>query len=764
MKKYRIEILASLLSMASIASAAPPPKPNIVHIMVDDLGWQDVACYYKQIHGKASLYESPHIDRVAAKGIRFMRAYSPAPTCAPSRAAYLTGQYGVKNGVWHVKGNRVPRPWGDKPEITPYYSARLYPTQTIIPKVLKRAGYYTAHVGKWHVCGENMVPNPLQMGFDFSYGENHVYNDPEIVDPNDRKINNKEGIFAQPKPGRLDAFDDPMFPLDEDGRPYDSLTDISLRFLQKAGRKDQSFFLNFCPKLVHGPIMTRDRKRLAYYCKKLGIDFPKDPGSIADPDAPGQNNPYYASMVDSVDWMVGKVVKTLESMDDPRNPGHKLIDNTYLIISSDNGGAQRLATWKGLDGKKRFEKVTDNAPLREGKAWSYEGGIRIPLIVMGPGIRGGSVNQKTAVHLLDLFPTFMAMAGMERTGHGPVLREERGAKSRPGASPGHAEVLGADKSLDLDGCNILPLLKGETDVARLTDGFVRDTLFFHHPADNKSFAVLRRGPWKLMKNTGPGLTEAPDLQLFKLDQDLGEQRNLVDEYPEVTQQLSADLTDWMEQNDARVPYLNPDAEADLPGKADVPVVKGRGSEGRTLWATFETRGKAQVVNAFLVYSLNGGSELKKHPPRLEEWIKVPAKLSKGRVEAEAPPGMTHGVFCLIDKNNFLVCSEPVPPVGGECRIDGPVSTFLEDGYAYRPGLLSLIRVGHHARAKLMRKGVQTDELQNALKAARATCKEPVEEKRYAIAIRNLRHAIRKYDGQVAEAALTDLNFLPLGKW
>jgi hypothetical protein len=134
------------------------------------------------------------------------------------------------------------------------------------------------------------------------------------------------------------------------------------------------------------------------------------------------------------------------------------------------------------------------------------------------------------------------------------------------------------------------------------------------------------------------------------------------------------------------------------------------------------------------------------------------------VEATAPPGMTHGVFCLIDENNFLVYSEPLPPVGVEWRIDAAVSLTLEDGYAYRPGLLSLIRVGHQARNKLKKQGVPTDELQSALKAARATCKEPVEEKVYAQAIRNLRHAIRAFDGQVSEAALADLNSLPLGKW
>ena len=761
MGKHRIQILAMLLSMASLAFAATAPAPNIVYIMVDDLGWQDVNCYYEQIQGKPSFYETPNIDRVAERGIRFMQAYSPSPSCAPSRAAYLTGQFGVKNGVWHVKGNRVPRAWDDRPELNPFYSARITPEQTIIPNVLKRAGYTTAHVGKWHVCGENMVPTPLQMGFDFSYGEGHVYNDPEVVDPNDPKINNKEGIFAQPKPTRLDAFDDPRFlPLVDDERPYDSLTDISVRWLDKVGRQKTPFFLNFCPKLVHGPIMTRDRKRLAYYCKKLGIPFPKDPGSIADPDAPGLNNPYYASMVDYVDLIVGKFFKTLETLDDPRNPGHKLIDNTYLVITSDNGGAQRLATWAGLDGKKHFEKVTDNAPLREGKTWMYEGGVRIPLVVMGPGVKAGTVNQSTPVHLLDMFPTFMAMAGVERA---PNIEHRT-------SNVEHRSGRGERETLDLDGCNILPLLQGHDTAARFADGSERDTLFFHHPMDNKSFSVIRQGDWKLIKNTGPRLTEAPELQLFRMiDEngsfgDIAEQKNLVEQYPEVANRMLGDLTEWMEQNDGRVPYLNPLSKEKLPGQGRVPAVTGMGSDKTRLWATFETDGKAKVEKTFLVYTLNGGTELKYRPPRLEEWFEAPAVLKKGRVEADAPPGMTHAVFCLVDENNFLIYSERVPPVGRECRIDGPVSTFLKDGFAYRPGLLSLIREGHHARARLIKKGVGTDKLTQALKDARAAEKQPVEEKRYATAIRNLRHAIREFDGQDIAAAHVDLNALPLGKW
>jgi len=724
---------------AVIVQAAP--KPNIVFIMVDDLGWQDVNCYYEQLHGETSLYETPNMDRVAGQGMRFMQAYSPSPTCAPSRSAYLTGQFGVKNGVWHVKGNRVPRAWGDKQEINPFYSARLNPSQTVIPNVLKKAGYTTAHVGKWHVCGENMVPTPLQMGFDFSFGRDHVYNDPDIVDPNDPKLNNKEGIYSMPKPTRLDAFDDDRFlPLLDDERPYDSLTDVSVRWLNKVGRKDAPFFLNFCPKLVHGPIHTRDRKRLEHYCNKMGIDFPPAPGAICDPDAPGFNNPYYASMVDSADWMVGQVVKTLESIDDPRNPGHKLIDNTYLIITSDNGNSQQLASWAGLDGKKRYEKVTDATPLRGGKTWMYEGGVRIPMIVMGPGIQSGVVNQATPVHLLDMFPTFMAMAGAE------------------------------DESLDLDGCNILPLFRDEVAAAQFADGSARDTLLFHHPMDDKSFSVIQQGNWKLMKNTAPYRTQAPDLQLYKLNNDdgsfgdLGEANNLVEEYPEVANRMAGELEAWMAKNDARVPYLNPLSKEKLPGQEKVPAVIKTGSEKTRLWATFETDGKAEVKKVFFLYSLNGGMELKFRAPRLEEWFEAPAALKAGRVEADAPPGMTHGIFCLVDENNFLIYSDTVPVIGRECRIDGPVSTFLKDGFAWHPGLLSLIQVGEQASIKLHKKGVATRELDQAICAAKATCGQPVEEMIYAVAMRTLRHAIRAFDGQVPEAALPDLNSLELGKW
>jgi len=148
--------------------------------------------------------------------------------------------------------------------------------------------------------------------------------------------------------------------------------DLALGFIRK--NKDQPFFLNFCPYYVPGPIGTRDRARLAHYCQKMGYAFPTDPGTI-NVGRTGHSNPYYASMVDSVDWMVGKVVNYLDATDDPRNPGQKLIANTYIIIDSDNGG------WVG----EPREHLTDNSPLRSGKMSCYEGGDSDP--ISRPGAR-----------------------------------------------------------------------------------------------------------------------------------------------------------------------------------------------------------------------------------------------------------------------------------------------------------------------------------------------------------------------------------------
>jgi len=723
--------------MAAVAGAAvaawgftanAAQSPNIVHIMVDDLGWQDVACYYRTQHDNEPFYETPNLDRMAKGGIRFTKAYSPAMTCAPSRAAYMTGQFTPHNGVYHVNmGGRIPRTRkDDRAQIDPYYTTRIMPGKPVIGLAMKNAGYTTAHVGKWHVSGTSYSPAPIQVGFDFSFGKDKHYNDPEIYDIDDPKQRNFSGLYKQAKHRLKTAFNDPLFPLLEDDRPYDSMTDLSQRWIEKVSKKDKPFFLNLCPSLVHGPIMTRDKKRLAHYCKKLGIPFPTDQGSISDPDKPGQHNPYYASMVDSVDWIVGQMIKTLEETDDARNPGHKLIENTYVFVSSDNGAAQSLMNWKGdKNGQKTVEKVSDNSPLREGKGWAYEGGIRIPFIAIGPGIKPGTVNNQTVVNLIDLFPTFMSIGGLENDG-----------------------------SLDIDGCNILPVLKGEEQVARFHDGTERDTIYHHYPVLRGAFSVIQRGGWKLMKNTGVHMNTAPEIQLFNLSDDLGEAKNLAEQHPEKARVLLADLDAWLTKYNAGVPYNNAEyAAGNLPGQKNVPKATGLGYDNGKLWATFEAgKGKSKIAEAYFLYTVNGDIRTAD-----EEWFRAPAKLSDGRVEAEPIPGMTHGIFCLLDENNFLIYSEKVPTMQ-KIGLFKALGYTLNDGYAYKPGLVSLIDLCESALSGLKSKGQNTVALEKAVQAAKGSCSQPVVEKVYAPAIRSLRSELVKFKGIVPEADKTYLHF------
>ena len=727
-------VAAPALQTATIATRddnqASVVQPNIVHIMVDDLGWQDVACYRRDYTNDEPLYETPHMDRIAARGIRFMQAYSPSVTCAPSRAAFLTGQYTPNNGIYHVNmGCQIPRPRRASAQmLDPYYVGRLMPGKAVIGRALKQVGYKTAHIGKWHVAGASGYPSPIQVGFDFSFDHKKEYNDPEIYDKNDPKIANFSGLFAQPKNRLRDAFNDPRFPLLEDDRPYDSMTDLSQRWIRKVARGDQPFFLNLCPNLVHGPVMTRDRKRLSHYCNKLGIPFPTDQGSISDPDKPGQHNPYYASAVDSVDWVIGQIVQTLEDTDDPRNPGHKLINNTYVFVSSDNGAAQKLRNWRSADGNLNFEKVSDNDPLREGKAWAYEGGCRIPFLAMGPNIQPGSVNSQTPVNLIDLFPTFLAIAGQCDQG-----------------------------KLDLDGCNLLPVLQGQDATARFTDGKGRNTIYFHYPVLNGAFSTIRRGPWKLMKNTGSPMNSAPKVQLFQIYSnggstlDLGEARNVGNQYPDITKRMLRDLDRWLSKNNAGVPYRNAAYKpGGLPGQEKIPAVTQRGSEGDRLWATVETgKEKSKVVEAFLLYTTN--------PGKSEEWFRAPATVHNGQASAKALPGMTHAVFCLIDENNFLIHSENVPDMM-QYRLGQPVSAVLEDGYAYRPGLVSLIAVAQTALEQLEKAGQSSKTISGTLQFAEITVKTPVNPSGYAKAIHDLRKALRSVD--VPAARHPAMNWFP----
>ena len=216
--------------------------------------------------------------------------------------------------------------------------------------------------------------------------------------------------------------------------------------------------------------------------------------------------------------MIGQIVTLLEETDDPRNPGHKLINNTYIIVDSDNGGY--------IGAPKEW--ITDNSPLRSGKMSNYEGGIRIPFIVRGPGVEPGSFCE-TPINLIDLFPTFMEIAGAE-----------------------------PDAALELDGCDILPLIHGTSDTALKADGTKREALYWFFPAESHMTVVMRKGDWKLVNNLGvgylgkhAGVKSFEGIELFRLNtiKGLEESENLADSHPEVRDTMLAEMAEFIEKGE-----------------------------------------------------------------------------------------------------------------------------------------------------------------------------------------------------------------------
>jgi arylsulfatase A-like enzyme len=720
MKNRTLNLLlgSALIATLSPLQATETPKPNIVHIMIDDMGWQDIASH--KIDGKP-VYETPHLDRLTKDGLRFTEAYSPAPTCAPSRVAFLRGQHPLNTGVYHVAGGQIPRAWqNNSKRIPPYYIYGLPQSEPMIPEVLKKSGYVSGHVGKWHAGGKSAgFPFPLDQGFDFGFtekgGRHKYYNDSDLWRDEDRIKNRFFGTWSSMKPDRLSDFattdsQDP-YQLDEDGRPFDKPLDLALGFMNK--NKEKPFFLNFCPYYVHGPIGTRDRKRFEHYLKKMGYPFPTDPGSL-DKGKPGHTNPYYASMVDTVDWMVGEVVTYLEETDDPRNPGHKLIDNTYLVVDSDNGGVL---------------PYTDNRPLKGGKQNTWEGGVRIPFIVRGPGVKKGT-SCDTPINLIDLFPTFMEMAGQKQ-----------------------------DAQLKLDGANILPLLHGSSDQVVMPNGKTRDTLYWYFPMDSHMSGAMRKGDWKLVNSYGVngGSDAKESVQLFRLYNedgsmnDIEEKLDVADQHPEVCKAMLAELNQNIKSANAPMPYRNSlGREVPKEELASMPAVLELGVKGDHVWVTMEAptktgAKKAAIVEANLLYTLNpkpfdttGGHR--------EEWFKAPAKISQGRVEAIMPPGATHAAFCMRDANGFLITSEPMPSFQ-EVTHTIKNSAMLKNGYAYKPGLFALIKLGKQASSSSKKLGLDTKALQSALAGAQQQHDAAaINEKQMCDAIRTLRGAIRNQAG------------------
>ena len=443
-------------------------KPNIVFILADDLGWAELGCYGN------SFNETQHLDKLAQNGLRFTHAYAAAPVCSPYRASFLTGQWPARVGITdYLRPNDTP----------------LSEDHITLPEILRGNGYATGLIGKWHLTGykyhgAKVETRPKDHGFDEEIMSEikGVGNGANFYPYKFRK---QPISFLQVKEKKLS------------GNEYltDRLNHEAVEFIKR--HKEKPFFLylsHYAPHSIlngRSDLVEKYRKKhkpgestrkKCYLCQDKGFK-----GDKLNHWA-GDHNPHLAAMLHSIDDGVGQIVKTLEEL--------KLLDNTIIVFTSDNGG--------------EAPNVTSNAPLRGGKSQLYEGGIRVPLIVHWPQVIKSAYVTNSLTVSMDYYPTFLEAAG-----------------------------ISVDKSHILDGESILPLLKN------VKSKLATRPFYWHYPLEKPHFlggvsaGAFRYGDWKLIESF-----DKSSYELFNLASDPGETNNLAESEPERLKEMLRKLKEW----------------------------------------------------------------------------------------------------------------------------------------------------------------------------------------------------------------------------
>ncbi len=370
-KKVYVFIIILFIFACSTSVDFDSNKPNIIFIVVDDLGWSDLGCY------GADLHETPNIDRFAEESVVFTNSYAAAPVCSPTRASLMTGKYPARLNftIWSEAASPAERKNQEKYKYLPPQTLENLPFEEVtLAEKLKEKGYLTAHVGKWHIG--DLVHFPETQGFDISVAASQRGAPPTFFYPY------KGFAFGEFRfVGNLGADPEGHYFTDREGEYLtDRLTDEALKIIKDAGT--QPFFLNLCYYSVHTPIEAKE-KDIEHFKQNVSPEF-------------YHQNATYAGMVKAVDDNVGRILKQLKKSG--------LDENTAVFLLSDNGG---------YINKYKDVTVTNNTPLRSGKGSLYEGGIRIPTIVRLPGnsLKGKKID--TPVSTIDFFPTIMDMLDIE---------------------------------------------------------------------------------------------------------------------------------------------------------------------------------------------------------------------------------------------------------------------------------------------------------------------------------------------------------------
>ncbi|MCG8579648.1 MAG: sulfatase [Bacteroidales bacterium] len=451
-------------------------QPNILIFYVDDLGWMDLGCQGSQF------YETPAIDELANEGIRFTNAYTAHPRCVPARYGVMTGKYPARG---HVPGGKG-----------------MVPEDVTIAEALKEGGYTTFFTGKWHLLFKDKEGNmPEKQGFDVNVAGGAAGAPPTYWYPYRKGESTPSGRKGYKKT-EIHGLED-----GQDGEYItDRLTDETVKFMQSHVKKnpDEPFFVFLSHYGVHTPFEAKP-ELVQKYRKKLKsdmtYDLPEYEKTITGDTKLRQDFPVYAAMIESIDQSMAKVNATLNELG--------IADNTIIIFTADNGGLSTRGNNRQL--------ATSNYPLRYGKGWLYEGGIREAFIVKWPGQTAPGQVSDALVTGTDIFPTVLKMAGL---------------KQRP--------------QNHMDGLDVTSAIKGER--------FDRETpMFWHSPmgrpasTGDRNSSAVRLGDYKLIDWYDEGT-----LELYNLKEDIGETNNLADQMPEKAGELHQLIIEWRASIEAKI--------------------------------------------------------------------------------------------------------------------------------------------------------------------------------------------------------------------
>lgn len=491
MSKNILAVLLLLLTGSILQAQQQRQQPNILVILADDLGWADLGVY------GSTFYETPVLDSLAGKGLRFTQGYATCPVCSPSRASLMTGKYPVNTGVtdW-IRGRQ------ENGKARPYEKLIAHPTayqlaleETTIAEYAKSNGYTTFFAGKWHL-GEEEQYWPDHQGFQYNLGGWSKGS------PNG-KINDSTGGFFTP-------YANPKLKDGPRGEYLtDRLTNECLDFIDQ--HKGSPFFMMYSLYAVHNPMQAPAALVKKYEAKKQQLGIPvnsrfarDEPWMKYEKDWKRrlvQDNPVYAAMMENMDSNIGRILAKLKAAG--------IADNTVILFTSDNGG---LSTAEG--------SPTVNGPLRGGKGWLYEGGIRVPYILYWKGhLKAGTVSD-IPITTADIYPT---LARIMQSSFSP------------------------EKTID--GVDIFKLL-AQPAASR------NRTLYWFYPhysnQGGKPGAAIRQGRYKLIYHY-----EDQQLELFDLQHDISEKNNLVTSHPTLARQLQQQLFQWLRNTAAVAPERNP---------------------------------------------------------------------------------------------------------------------------------------------------------------------------------------------------------------